>query len=247
MSSRRRSRPKLRVAIAVTIQYLFSDSRAIVNVFSIFCLKLIPWIRDKELNFWGQIICKNLYHLSLYINQHSWNWTLQLVPVLKKCDLKIHTVLVTPGILNWSSRFQEQRSLKAGEVTAQEANNMSASTSRLQTGQFSAEKKAMASSQERQTVTSSGMFSHKEHSSHAQSNLTISSKNMSSKHSMLSAQVGCLYGFIKRYIKWFTLNKIFPAREIVKSLIYRFDIVLLYKLRGFVQQVKWTWKDFTPT
>lgn len=85
--------------------------------------------------------------------------------------------------------LQEQRSLKAGEVTAQEANNMSASSSRLQTEAFSAEKKAMATAQARQTVTSSGMFSHKEHSSVAHSNMTISSKNMSSKSTMLSSQV----------------------------------------------------------
>ncbi|XP_050680741.1 NAD(+) hydrolase sarm1 isoform X1 [Leptidea sinapis] len=91
---------------------------------------------------------------------------------------------------------QEKRSLQAGEITAQEANNMSASTSRLQTEAFSAEKKAMASSQARQTVTSSGMFSHKEHSSH--SNMTISSKNLTTKSSLLSSQMSqLLNGTIK--------------------------------------------------
>ncbi|XP_011564296.2 NAD(+) hydrolase sarm1 isoform X3 [Plutella xylostella] len=94
--------------------------------------------------------------------------------------------------------LQEQRSLKAGEVTAQEANNMSASSSRLQTEAFSAEKKAMATAQARQTVTSSGMFSHKEHSSVAHSNMTISSKNMSSKSTMLSSQMSqMLNGTVK--------------------------------------------------
>lgn len=65
---------------------------------------------------------------------------------------------------------------------------MSASSSRLQTEAFSAEKKAMATAQARQTVTSSGMFSHKEHSSVAHSNFTIS-KNLSTKSTLLSSQV----------------------------------------------------------
>ncbi|KOB74008.1 Sterile alpha and TIR motif-containing protein 1 [Operophtera brumata] len=94
--------------------------------------------------------------------------------------------------------LQEQRSLKAGEVTAQEANNMTSSSSRLQTEAFSAEKKAMASAQARQTVTSTGMFSHKEHSSVAHSNMTISSKNLSTKSTLLSSQMSqLLNGTIK--------------------------------------------------
>ncbi|XP_013195889.2 NAD(+) hydrolase sarm1 isoform X2 [Amyelois transitella] len=93
--------------------------------------------------------------------------------------------------------LQEQRSLKSGEVTAQEANNMSASSSRLQTEAFSAEKKAMATAQARQTVTSSGMYSHKEHSSIAHSNMTISSKNMSTKSSLSTQMSHLLNGTIK--------------------------------------------------
>ncbi|XP_063620717.1 NAD(+) hydrolase sarm1-like isoform X5 [Cydia splendana] len=93
--------------------------------------------------------------------------------------------------------LQEQRSLKAGDITSQEAKNMSATSSKLQTEAFSAEKKAMASTQALHTVTSSGMFSHKEHSSVAHSNMTISSKNLSSK-TMLSSQMSqMLNGTIK--------------------------------------------------
>lgn len=66
---------------------------------------------------------------------------------------------------------------------------MSATSSKLQTEAFSAEKKAMASAQALHTVTSSGMFSHKEHSSVAHSNMTI--KNLSTK-TMLSSQVSVL-------------------------------------------------------
>ncbi|XP_022112691.2 NAD(+) hydrolase sarm1 isoform X3 [Pieris rapae] len=92
--------------------------------------------------------------------------------------------------------LQEKRSLQAGEVTAQEANNMSATSSRLHTEAFSAEKKATASSQARQTVTASGMFSHKESSSH--SNMTISSKNLTTKSMLLSSQMSqLLNGTIK--------------------------------------------------
>ncbi|XP_047512131.1 NAD(+) hydrolase sarm1 isoform X4 [Pieris napi] len=92
--------------------------------------------------------------------------------------------------------LQEKRSLQAGEVTAQEANNMSATSSRLHTEAFSAEKKATASSQARQTVTSSGMFSHKESSSH--SNMTILSKNLTTKSMLLSSQMSqLLNGTIK--------------------------------------------------
>lgn len=84
--------------------------------------------------------------------------------------------------------------MKAGELTAQEANNMSATSSRLQTEAFSAEKMSMASAQARQTVTSSGMFSHKEHSSVAHSNMTISSKNLSTKSTLhTSSQVSTVF------------------------------------------------------
>ena len=81
--------------------------------------------------------------------------------------------------------------MKAGEVTAQEANNMTTSSSRLQTEAFSAEKMAMASAQARQTVTSSGVFSHKEHSSVAHSNMTISSKNLSTKSTLHTSSQVC--------------------------------------------------------
>ncbi|XP_052757607.1 NAD(+) hydrolase sarm1 isoform X5 [Galleria mellonella] len=97
-----------------------------------------------------------------------------------------HRMLQAEGLTaeQKAAYLQEQRSLKAGEVTAQEANNMSASSSRLQTEAFSAEKKAMAKAQARQTVTSSGMYSHKEHIAH--SNMTISSKNMSKISSQMT-------------------------------------------------------------
>lgn len=101
-------------------------------------------------------------------------------------------------------------------MTAQEANNMSATSSRLQTEAFSAEKMAMASAQARQTVTSTGMFSHKEHSSVAHSNMTIS-KNLSTKSTLhTSSQVGVLNGLFK-----FDLETIYYV--VVCSSIYHND------------------------
>lgn len=132
------------------------------------------------LNFysWKRCLATNICANS---NSNANNFHLQLVNVL------FHRELTCAEY-----DFQEQRSLKAGELTAQEASNMSASSSRLQTDAFSAEKKAMTSAQSRQTVTSSsGMFSHKEHSTVAHSNMTISNKNLSTKSSL--AHVSLFY------------------------------------------------------
>ncbi|CAG4910929.1 unnamed protein product [Colias eurytheme] len=82
---------------------------------------------------------------------------------------------------------RERQTLQTAEMRTQEANNMSTCSSRLQTDAFSAERKGTATSQARQTVSSSGIFTHKEHSSVAHSNMTISSKNISSTAKMLSS------------------------------------------------------------
>ncbi|KAL2737365.1 NAD(+) hydrolase sarm1 isoform X1 [Vespula maculifrons] len=82
----------------------------------------------------------------------------------------------------------EQRSLKAGDLSHQESNNMAASTMKLQSDSFSSEKKAMAAQQQRQTVTSSGIYNHEKHmASSSQSSITIASKGVTSKSSMISA------------------------------------------------------------
>ncbi|XP_043677181.1 NAD(+) hydrolase sarm1 isoform X3 [Vespula pensylvanica] len=83
---------------------------------------------------------------------------------------------------------REQRSLKAGDLSHQESNNMAASTMKLQSDSFSSEKKAMAAQQQRQTVTSSGIYNHEKHmASSSQSSITIASKGVTSKSSMISA------------------------------------------------------------
>ncbi|XP_066591277.1 NAD(+) hydrolase sarm1 isoform X2 [Prorops nasuta] len=83
---------------------------------------------------------------------------------------------------------REQRSLKAGDLSHQESNNMAASTMKLQSDSFSSEKKAMAAQQQRQTVTSTGIFNQEKHmASSSQSSITIASKGVTSKASMISA------------------------------------------------------------
>lgn len=74
-------------------------------------------------------------------------------------------------------------------MATQETNNTSTSSSRLHTDAFSAERTGMASSQARQTVSSGGIFIYKENASEAHSNMTLSSKNISSKSSLNSSQV----------------------------------------------------------
>ncbi|XP_046745275.1 NAD(+) hydrolase sarm1 isoform X2 [Diprion similis] len=83
---------------------------------------------------------------------------------------------------------REQRSLKAGDLSHQESNNMSASTMKVQSDSYSSEKKAMAAQQQRQTVTSTGIYNHEKHmAASSQSSVTIASKGISSKASMISA------------------------------------------------------------
>ncbi|XP_050680745.1 NAD(+) hydrolase sarm1-like isoform X1 [Leptidea sinapis] len=84
---------------------------------------------------------------------------------------------------------QDKRTLQTADLRAQEVNNVSSSCSRLQTGTFSAERKGMASSQALTTVSSNGIFNHKEHSSVAQSNMSMSTKNISTSATVLSSEV----------------------------------------------------------
>ncbi|XP_043282971.1 NAD(+) hydrolase sarm1 [Venturia canescens] len=82
----------------------------------------------------------------------------------------------------------EQRSLKAGDLSHQESNNVAASSMKLQSDSFTSEKKAMAAQQQRQTVSSSGIYNHEKHmASSSQSSITIASKGVTSKSSMITA------------------------------------------------------------
>ncbi|XP_075220492.1 sterile alpha and armadillo motif isoform X2 [Lycorma delicatula] len=84
--------------------------------------------------------------------------------------------------------MQEQRSVKSGEVTQQESQNVSAASMRLQTDSFLAEKKAMAAQKQRQTVTSTGIFNQEKHMAQSsQSNFTITTKGVSTSSSHSSS------------------------------------------------------------
>ncbi|CAH4037361.1 unnamed protein product [Pieris brassicae] len=87
-----------------------------------------------------------------------------------------------------SAYQQERRTLQTAEMNTQQVNNVSTSTSRLHTDAFSAERSGTATSQARQTVSSSGVYSHKEHASVAHSNMSLSSKNISTS-SVASSQL----------------------------------------------------------
>lgn len=91
--------------------------------------------------------------------------------------------------INWIFLgFQEQRSLKTSEMSQQDIHNRSAASLRLQGENFSSEKKAMSSQQQRQTVTASSVYNHEKQSS-SQSNFTITTKGVSTKSSSMSSQV----------------------------------------------------------
>ncbi|XP_022112643.2 NAD(+) hydrolase sarm1 isoform X2 [Pieris rapae] len=87
-----------------------------------------------------------------------------------------------------SAYQQERRTLQTAEINTQQMNNVSTSSSRLHTDAFSAERTGTATSQARQTVSSSGIYSRKEHASVAHSNMSLSSKNISTS-SVLSSQI----------------------------------------------------------
>lgn len=75
--------------------------------------------------------------------------------------------------------FQEARSLKAGELSQQESKNLAHTNMKVTTDKFSSEKTAMESQQQRQTVTASGIFNQKEHSSASSHVYTTSSRGLS--------------------------------------------------------------------
>lgn len=84
---------------------------------------------------------------------------------------------------------QEARSFKSGDIQQQESSNRAASHTKIQSNTFSAEQKAMAQAQQRQTVTSTGMFNHeKNFQSASQSNYKMTTKGVcSTGSSMISA------------------------------------------------------------
>lgn len=74
-----------------------------------------------------------------------------------------------------AAMLKEARSLKMGDFQQAEANNIAAHSVKVSSDHFSSEKKAIAQAQQRQTVTSTGVFNQEKHVSAAtQSNYSSS-------------------------------------------------------------------------
>ncbi|XP_021698316.1 sterile alpha and TIR motif-containing protein 1 isoform X5 [Aedes aegypti] len=87
-----------------------------------------------------------------------------------------------------AAMLKEARSLKMGDFQQAEANNIAAHSVKVSGNHFSSEKKAIAQAQQRQTVTSSGLFNQEKHVSAAtQSNYssrsTVTSTSQMTSHS----------------------------------------------------------------
>lgn len=80
--------------------------------------------------------------------------------------------------------------MQSGDKKQQESNSVAAASMKVSSDTFSAEKTAVAQAQERQTVTSTGIFNHQKHvSSATQSNITITKKNVCSSSSSGSSMI----------------------------------------------------------
>lgn len=84
--------------------------------------------------------------------------------------------------------FQEARSIKSGDMQQQQSNVRAASHMKIQGESFSAEKKAVAQAQQRQTVTSSGLFN-QEKSMQTATQSNYSMKTLSSSSSSGSSTI----------------------------------------------------------
>ncbi|GAB0093847.1 Sterile alpha and TIR motif-containing protein 1 [Sergentomyia squamirostris] len=95
-----------------------------------------------------------------------------------------------------AAMLKEARSLKSGEMQQQESNSVAAASMKVHSDTFTAEKKAIAQAQQRQTVTSSGIFNQEKHvSSASQSNYTITKKGICTGVSMISTSARKTNGF----------------------------------------------------
>ncbi|XP_062543365.1 NAD(+) hydrolase sarm1 isoform X5 [Armigeres subalbatus] len=104
--------------------------------------------------------------------------------------------------------LNEARSLKMGDFQQAEANNIAAHSVKVSSDHFSSEKKAIAQAQQRQTVTSSGVFNQEKHISAAtQSN--FSSHSMVTSTSQMTSHSSTMNG---------TINGNFPNFEDLECL-----------------------------
>lgn len=92
------------------------------------------------------------------------------------------------AIIKIKIMFQEARSIKSGDMQQQQSNVRAASHMKIQGETFSAEKKAVAQAQQRQTVTSSGLFN-QEKSMQTATQSNYSMKTLSSSSSSGSSTI----------------------------------------------------------
>uniref|UniRef100_A0A1B0CHP5 ADP-ribosyl cyclase/cyclic ADP-ribose hydrolase n=2 Tax=Lutzomyia longipalpis TaxID=7200 RepID=A0A1B0CHP5_LUTLO len=103
-----------------------------------------------------------------------------------------------------AAMLKEARSLKSGDMQQQESNSVAAASMKVHSDTFTAEKKAITQAQQRQMVTSSGIFNQEKHvSSASQSNFTITKKGISTGASMISSSTRKTNGFDEEYFGGF--------------------------------------------
>lgn len=84
--------------------------------------------------------------------------------------------------------LQEARSLKAGDLSAQESKNLAQTNMKVTTDKFSTERTATESQHQRQAVTPSGIYNQESHSS-SSSLLYTSTKGLSTSALTKNRQV----------------------------------------------------------
>ncbi|XP_049542919.1 NAD(+) hydrolase sarm1 isoform X3 [Anopheles darlingi] len=94
--------------------------------------------------------------------------------------------------------LKEARSVKMGDFQQAEANNIAAHSRKVQSDHFSAENKAISQAQQKQTVSSSGIFNQEKHiSSTTQSSFTSSNTRTISSSSQMSTLSSCMMNGVK--------------------------------------------------
>lgn len=100
--------------------------------------------------------------------------------------------------------FQEAKSLKAGDVSHQESKNLAHSAMTVTTDHFSTSEIATEASQERQRVTSNGIFNQKQSSSSMQTYMTkgihTTTSSLHSSASQVSIGIQICYKLLYRIV-----------------------------------------------
>ncbi|XP_023021879.1 sterile alpha and Armadillo motif isoform X14 [Leptinotarsa decemlineata] len=96
------------------------------------------------------------------------------------------TRVKVPPKLKLQMMTNEARLLKAGELSQQESKNMAQTNMKLTTDKFSSERTAIESQQQRQTVTTSGIYNQEKHSS-SSSHVYTSTKASSNTAAMMQS------------------------------------------------------------